>query len=171
LANLDRLLGIADKLAAIRGGGGGGSRSGWDIGLDYVRQLVPLAPYLTTMFGLKTPGMGVAPAPGAAPGLAAATAQPAAFDPYQHPDVMRQYAQSVNGAATQAAAAAAPGPALAPAIGMPPSAAPSSDLAAIFQMYGGLVVSALNGGVPGYDFADHVVALTGNATHAVISAH
>jgi hypothetical protein len=51
------------------------------------------------------------------------------------------------------------------------SAGGSNDLFVLFQQYGGLVLQALNGGVPGYDFADHISALTGNATHAMISAH
>jgi hypothetical protein len=177
LANIDRLLSIANKLAAIRGGGEG-QRSGWDVGLDYLRELSPLAQYFANVFGLRMSGMTPPSAPGAAPGTAAAA--PAAFDPYQRPDLLRQHAQMVNGfAAAQAAAAAAPGampstaapPPGAQANGMPAGAAPSNDLLATFQMYGGLVVQALNGGVPGYDFADHIVALTGNATHAVISAH
>jgi hypothetical protein len=177
LANIDRLLSIANKLAAIRGGGEG-QRSGWDVGLDYLRELSPLAQHFANVFGLRMSGMTAPPAPGAAPGTVAAA--PAAFDPYQRPDLLKQHAQMVNGfAAAQAAAAAAPGavpstaapPPGAPANGMAAGAAPSNDLLATFQMYGGLVVSALNGGVPGYDFADHIVALTGSATHAVISAH
>jgi hypothetical protein len=43
LAHIDRLLSIADKLSSLRGGGGD-RRSGWDVGLDYVRELAPWAP-------------------------------------------------------------------------------------------------------------------------------
>jgi hypothetical protein len=180
LANIDRLLGIADKLASLRGGGGGGrgSQSGWNLGLDYVRELAPLVPYFGSFFGLRVPGTGAAPAPGAA-GTAAASPQPTAFDPYQRPDLARQHAQSLNGfAAAQAAAAASPGAAAAPPPvasasinGTASAAASPNDLLATFQMYGGLVVQALNSGVPGYDFADHITALTGNVTHAMIAAH
>jgi hypothetical protein len=60
---------------------------------------------------------------------------------------------------------------MAPPNGTASSGAPPNDLLTTFQMYGGLVVQALNGGVPGYDFADHITALTGNVTHAMISAH
>jgi hypothetical protein len=41
----------------------------------------------------------------------------------------------------------------------------------VLQQYGVLVVQTLNSGVPGYDFADLIVGLLGNATHAMISAH
>jgi hypothetical protein len=170
MANIDRLLSIADKLASLRGGGGGGeARSGWNLGLDYVRELVPLAPYLAGLFNIRA----AAPAPGTAPG--AAPAPPTHFDPYRQPDLARQHAQTLNGsAAAQAATATPPGPhGPQGSAGVPPAndAAPPDALLATFQMYGGLVVSALNGGVPGFDFADHLVALTGTATHAMVSAH
>jgi hypothetical protein len=177
LANIDRLLGIADKLASLRGGGGEGQRSGWDIGLDYVRELTPIAQYLGSIFGLWTAGMGAAPVPGGTPGTAAVAPRPAAFDPYARPDLLRQHAQTVNGSATgQTAAAAAPGPGTAapPPMASPPngsSGAPPNDLLTMFQMYGGLVVQALNNGVAGFDFADHLTGLTGNASHALISVH
>jgi hypothetical protein len=51
------------------------------------------------------------------------------------------------------------------------SNAQPNDLLVLFQQYGALVLQALNGGMPGYDFADHITELTGNATHAMISAH
>jgi hypothetical protein len=38
LARLDQILGFAQKLASIRAGG---SRSGWDVGLDFARELGP----------------------------------------------------------------------------------------------------------------------------------
>jgi hypothetical protein len=178
LAHIDRLLSIADKLASLRGGGGGseGQRSGWDIGLDYVRELTPLAQYFNSIFGLR---MGGTPAPGGAPG-AAAVPRPASFDPYQRPDLLKQHAQTVNGFAAAQARAATATPGAMPSTAPPPmtspdgtasSGAPSNDLLTTFQMYGGLVVQALNSGLPGYDFADHVTALTGNASHAMISVH
>jgi hypothetical protein len=178
LAHLDRLLSIGDKLASLRGGGGEGQRSGWDIGLDYVRELTPIAQYLGSIFGLRTAGMSAAPAPGGVPGTAATAPRPA-FNPYERPDLLRQYVQSLNGStAGQTAAATAPGPgpstATPPPMAPPPngsSGAPPNDLLTTFQMYGGLVVQALNSGMPGYDFADHITELTGNATHAMISAY
>ena len=172
LAHIDRLLGVADKLSGLRGGGAGGPRSAWDVGLDYVRELVPLAPYLGKLLGLRIPGVGAMPAGTA---TAATPPRPAAFDPYQRPDLLQQHAHALNGAAPAAATApplpgAAP-PAMAPANGATPSAAPSNDLLAVFRQYGALVVQALNNGTPGYDFADHMTGLLGTSTHAMIAAH
>ena len=175
LSHIDRLLGIADKLSGLRGGAAGGPRSAWDVGLDYVKELVPLAPYLGNLMGLRIPGRDGTPAPGAA--TATTPAQPAAFDPYQRPDLLRQHAQGVNGATGQAAAPAVPLPGTAPPAA-PPAAAPANgaaaqpnDLLPVFQQYGALVVNALNNGTPGYDFADYVCGLLGKGTHAMIAAH
>jgi hypothetical protein len=178
LAHIDRLLSIADKLSSLRGGAG--PRSGWDLGLDYIRELAPLAPYLGGMFGLRIPGMGAVPVPGGAPGTAATAPSPVAFDPYQRPDLLRQHAQTLNGsAAGQAAGMAGRGP-TSSTVPPPPipsansaasSAGPPNDLLVLFQQYGGLVLQALNSGMPGFDFADHITGLTGNGTHAMISAH
>jgi hypothetical protein len=166
LAHIDRLLSIADKLGSLRGGGGG-ARSGWDTGLDYVRELIPLAPYIANAFGLRIPGMGAPAAPGATP----PPAGPASFDPYARPDLLRQYAQALNGhaAAQGAMPASSPFPAQPPTAAA--GAASSNDLLTVFQQWGALVVQALNNGVPGYDFADHLTGLLGTATHAMISAH
>jgi hypothetical protein len=127
LANIDRLLSIANKLAAIRGGGEG-PRSGWDVGLDYLRELSPLAQHFANVFGLRMSGMTTPPAPGAAPGTATAAPALSSFDPYARPDLLRQHAKTVNGfAAAQAAAAAAPG--AMPSTATPPSMAPANDAA------------------------------------------
>ncbi len=157
LSNIDRLLGIADKLSGLRGGAAGGHRSAWDVGLDYVKELVPLAPYLGNLMGLRVRGMGGPAAPGAA--TAAPPLQPAAFDPYANPQALRSHASNLT--------AQQPPPAAGPANG----AAPSNDLLAVFQQYGALVVNALNNGTPGYDFADYMCGLLGKSTHAMISAH
>jgi hypothetical protein len=87
LAHIDRLLSIADKLSSLRGRGGEGQRSGWDIGLDYVRELTPLAQYFGGLFGLRMPGTGAAPARGAVPGTTAPASS--SFDPYARPDLLR----------------------------------------------------------------------------------
>jgi len=50
-------------------------------------------------------------------------------------------------------------------------ASPNEMLLPLLQNYGGLIQNALNGGVPGYDFADNVASLFGNATHAMIANH
>jgi hypothetical protein len=42
-------------------------------------------------------------------------------------------------------------------------------LIALFQSYGALVLTALNNGTPGYEFADNVIALFGTGTHAAIA--
>jgi hypothetical protein len=85
---------------------------------------------------------------------------PAAFDPYANPQAMRAHAQAMN-------AQAAPTPPASPA-GTGPSAPPNpaaqappaNELAALVQMYGGLVLAQLNMGAPGYAFADYVVGLS-----------
>jgi hypothetical protein len=173
LQHIDRLLGIADKLSGLRGGAAGGHRSAWDVGLDYVKELVPLAPYLGNLMGLRIPGMGGTPAPGAANGTPPAA--PSAFDPYANPQALRSHANNLTAQQpSPAAAPASPGtaplaapPAAAPANG----AAPSNDLLSVFQQYGALVVNALNNGTPGYDFADYVCGLLGKGTHAMIASH
>jgi hypothetical protein len=49
--------------------------------------------------------------------------------------------------------------------------APPNEMLLLLQNYGGLILNALNSGVPGYDFADNVARLFGNATHAMIANH
>ena len=177
LSNIDRLLGIADKLSGLRGGGAaGGARSAWDVGLDYVKELVPLAPYLGNLMGLRIPGMGGTAVPGAANGAPPAQpAAPAAFDPYANPQALRSHASNLT--AQQPPPAAAPvlpgtaAPVAPPAAAPANGAAPSNDLLSVFQQYGALVVNALNNGTPGYDFADYVCGLLGKATHAMIASH
>jgi hypothetical protein len=167
LAHIDRLLSIADRLASVRGGGGGGGRrSGWDVGLDYVRELTPLAPYLGSMFGLRIPGMA---APGSTPGTAAPAAPVGQFDPYANPDRLRQHAQTVNGAGQAAAQpGAAAGAGQTPAGDGPQ---PPNEIQTLLANSGGLVLSALNGGLSGAEFADNVANLFGSATPAFIANH
>jgi hypothetical protein len=110
--------------------------------------------------------------PVAAPGMAA-PARPSSFDPYAHPELMRQFAQTMN------AQAAAPPPAVpvgtgvppgAPPYPAPPAAPPPDELGALLEIYGGLILGQLNMGTPGYVFADHITALVGNSMHAQICA-
>jgi hypothetical protein len=167
LAHIDRLLSIANKLGSLRGGGGG-EPSGWDTGLQYIRELMPLALPIAGALGLRIPGLG-APA---TPGAPAVPPMPAFFDPYADHAALKTYAQSLNGhAAAQAAAA----PGSAPSTAAPPTAAggaaPPNDLLTLFQQYGMLLVNALNSGTSGADFADALCCLTGTATHAMIAAH
>src|SRR5262249_44942386 len=44
-----------------------------------------------------------------------------------------------------------------------------NELMPLLQNYGGLVLNALNGQVPGFEFADNLVRLFGGATHASIA--
>jgi hypothetical protein len=153
------LLDFAERINGFRGGGGG-RRTGWDIGLDYAQQLgVPLLNLIGNMMSLRN-GRPMPPvmqpgAPGAAAPAAPMAAAPGAFDPYANPAAMRAYSQ----------ATAAP-----PAV-LPAAAAPVSEVAQVLQAYGGLVIQHLNSGTPGWQFGDWVSALMGNATHAQIAAH
>jgi len=154
-----QLLDFAERINGFRGGGGG-RRTGWDIGLDYAQQLgVPLLNLIGNMMSLRNgrpmPPVAQPPAPGA-PAPAAGTA---AFDPYANPAAMRALSQTT--AATQTPIQAMP----------PDAAAPMNQVAQVLQAYGGLVVQHLNSGTPGWQFGDWVAALMGNATHAQIAAH
>jgi hypothetical protein len=167
LAHIDRLFSIADKLAGLRGSGGG-SRSGWDVGLDYVRELVPWAPYLGGIFGLRMPGVS---APGGVPGTASAAAPPAAFDPYANPDLLKRHAQNMNASAS-GKTAGQPSPAPGQSPPLTPDATQSQDeISALLTSYGPIVLSALNSGVSGAEFADNIARLFGSATPAVIGNH
>ena len=44
------------------------------------------------------------------------------------------------------------------------------ELLPLLQNYGTLLLNALNSGMPGYDFADHLSQLFGTATQAMIAA-
>lgn len=144
---LSRVLEFAEKLSAMRGGGGG-HRNGWDIGLDYAKELgLPLVQGITNIFALRR-GQQLTPITGN-PGA------PAAFDPYANPQAMRQHASTIN--------AQQPPP-------MPMSTATASTpLLQLFQQYGGLLINALNGHTAGFEFADYVAGLFGDSTHAMIA--
>jgi hypothetical protein len=49
--------------------------------------------------------------------------------------------------------------------------APANELLSLLQSYGGLVLQALNSGMPGFEFADNIARLFGTATHAQIANH
>jgi hypothetical protein len=159
---LDKVLGFAEKLAAMRGGGG--RRTGWDVGLDYAKELgVPILQTIGNLFTLRRGGQPIAPgAPTPAP-------QQPQFDPYANPQAMRAHATAMT--AQQPNPAPMPEPP-GPPPPMPPGAATAStQLLALMQQYGNLVINALNNGTRGCDFADYVSGLLGNGTHAMISGH
>ena len=171
ISRLDQILSFATRLANLRGGNAG-ARSGWEIGLDYGKDLVlPLAQVVQNFMAMRNGAMMPAlAAPGMVPG--AAPAAPA-FDPYRSPELARQFARTMN-AQTAAPQPAAP---TGTAPNIPPSASPNSsappppdELGALVQMYGGLILGQLNMGSPGYVFADHITALIGNGMHAQICA-
>ena len=151
---------------------GNGRRSGWDTGLEFARDvglpvIQTIGATISNLMSLKHGGVPipVAVAPGTQP-----SAIPGVFDPYANPQATRAYANTL--AAQQPAQ---PPPAQAPPPPPPPppgAAAPAGNqLLALFQQYGQLIVNALNNGTPGYDFADYVSGLLGNATHAMIAAN
>jgi hypothetical protein len=152
--------------------GTGGRRSGWDTGLEFARDvglpaLQTIGATITNLMTLKNGGVAVPVA--AAPAAPPPAAVPGVFDPYANPAATRAYASTL---ATQQPAQAPP-PAQAPAAAPPPGAAApaGNQLLALFQQYGNLVVTALNNGTPGYDFADYISGLLGNATHAMLAGH
>jgi hypothetical protein len=149
---LDKVLGFAQRLSEMKGGGGRRS-SPWELGLDYAKEL--LVPGLQTLNNFLATRRGVPVMPAGA-GVAP-VAPTAAFDPYRNPEALRAHASTL--AAQQAAPPEATnGP-----------AAPAGSLLGLVQQYGDLVVNALNNGTPGYDFADYVAGLLGHATHATIA--
>jgi hypothetical protein len=173
IAELDQILSFAQKLAAIRGPVG--ERSAWDIGLDYVKELAPsLLQIVQNAMALRMQPRGAAqPAPGTPP-----PPVPVAFDPYANPQAAAAHARAMN-----AQAASAPSPQAgaqtsgAPTNGPQPTAAPpeglagASEILPLLTQFGGLIVNALNGGVPGHHFARNVAELVGVGTHAMIANH
>lgn len=158
-----------DIMGAARGGNPGGiDRSGWDIGLEYAKELViPGLQTLNNWLSLKrgVPGAPITPGPGSGP------APTRAFDPYKDQAALR----AASLAAQQGAPAPAPGPAPAPQAqpGNGPQAAAAAgpgELLPILQQYGNLLVNALNNGTTGFDFADSIVLLVGTGTHALLTA-
>lgn len=151
LDRFDKILGIVDRLQGFRGGGAG-HRSGWDVGLDYARELaVPALQTLNNFMALKN---GKPPTPLTTPGSAGTGA---AFDPYRDQAALRAHAATLNHQPPGAPGGAAP-----PVIG--------NELMPVIQQYGSLVVNALNNGTPGYDFADYLCGLLGTGAHAMLSA-
>jgi hypothetical protein len=143
------------------GGRSGGRRSGWDIGLDYARELV--TPGLQTLNNFLATRRGPqVPIPGAPP--AAVPTAPAAFDPYRDQQALRAHAHAVN-----AQQPTTPNPPTPPT--PPPAPPPGQDtqLLTLFQQYAPIIVNALNRGTNGADFGDYVTGLLGVATHAQIS--
>jgi len=215
IQELDQILGFAQKLAALRVNSGG--RNGWDVGLDFVRELgpnivQPTLQFISNLMVLNKQGGGIASGMAQPAGTSGAAPMPT-FDPYSRSDLLRQHAQNLN--RQTAPATAGPTPPGAPfnpytatgdqlkqhaqAQNSPPAAAPhqtavtpdgaagmqqgasppptqgpapaNATLLPLLQNYGGLILNALNSGVPGYEFADNVARLFGNATHAMIANH
>jgi hypothetical protein len=146
-------------------GAGGGRRTGWDIGLDYARELgPPILHLIGNAMALRAGGV----APAMAAGAPVAAAAPSAFDPYQNQAAMREHARRMNAAApAETQPGAQPASGAAPPQQGPPN--PSSELATLFAQYGGLVVSAMNNGLGGADFADHLSQLFGTGLVANVS--
>ena len=112
--------------------------------------------------------------PVAAPAPGAAQSAPVSFDPYRDPAAAAAYASTIrNQAPPPGPPPQAPAQPATPAgaAAAPPPGAPNPQAVEIFQQYGGLVLSALNNGTPGWQFADNVAGLLGNATHAMIANH
>jgi hypothetical protein len=149
-------------------------RSGWDTGLEIAKEVV--LPGVQLVGNIITNSMalrnGAAPqAPGAQP-QSASVQRP--FDPYRHPDQMRQYAAAASAVpqsppAQPQQSAPPPGPQQ-PAMQPPNPNDSEAMLFNILQMYGNLIVNHLNNSTPGYDFADYVVGLLGTSNHAMIAA-
>jgi hypothetical protein len=190
IAELDQILGFAQKLASIQTANGA-ERGGWDVGLDFTKELGgPLLQTLNNFMLLRSqPPRGAMmqpPAPGGFP------AAPAAFDPYANPEVLRQHARTLNnqppgaaptaippqpnqGSSAWAAAAAASvassaNPAQAPAGSTdgPQGHAPN-EITGLLMQSGGLVLAALNNGTLGSEFAVSVSELFGNGMIADIA--
>jgi len=161
---LDKVLTFATKLAALRVANVG-DRSGWDIGLDYAKELLTPFAQLAQTWMLSRNGRVM---PGGAPN-AAAPAPPTAFDPYANPQAMRDHARSMN-QSQPTRPPPAPGTAAPPNNANSQGASGSDDLLPLLQNYGALLLNALNSGMPGCDFAEHLSQLFGNAAHGVIAA-
>jgi hypothetical protein len=167
IEQLDRVLEFAQKLAALRAGAG--DRSGWDIGLDYGKELaIPILGMIQNFMALRM--HGAIPAQVAAPGMAPAVT-PAAFDPYRDSARMREHARTMNAQAATAPASAGPGQSVPP--GAPPNFAAQApaqpnEVMQLLSAYGGLVINALNNGTRGCDFAEWLSRGFGTATHATI---
>jgi hypothetical protein len=153
LDSLEKVLNVAERISGLRRAGG--ERNGWEIGLDYVKELaVPALQTFQNFWSLRNGGRPMPPVggqPGAAPN--------GSIDPYANPQALRELANTMR---NQAGAV--------PPQSAPPPPQPPGELAAIVQNFGGLVINHLNVGTPGQEVADSLVALMGNATHAQICA-
>ena len=180
LDEFEKLFTLLDR-AKQWGGGGGGRRSGWDIGYDIARDIG--LPFIQTFGATITNIMALrrGQAPPVSPTGPGAPVVPTSFDPYANPGAAAAYASALNAPRPPAPASSSqpqPPPAggAQPAAPATPGAAPPATATAgpafeIFQQYGSLVLNALNNGTPGYAFADYVVGLLGTATHAMIANH
>src|SRR5262249_42458042 len=104
---------------------------------------------------------------------AASPAQGPATPPAQAPaSAFNQVAFNQTAAAQVGQPTATPPgtPQAAPAASAP-AGPPPNDLLALLQSYGGVIISQLNSGGTGFDFADHLCALVGAGTHAMIANH
>jgi hypothetical protein len=189
IAELDQILGFAQKLASLRGGGG--DRTGWDIGLDFAKEIGgPLLQTLNNFMQLRMGQPGGMPQPAAV--SPAASAPTGAFDPYANQAALREHARRVNAQAAPAAPAPPQPistasslygpqppqqqPAPPPAQGGAPAVAPDglpgvNEVLLLLSQYGGLVVNALNTNMGGHHFARSVAELTGVGTIAMITRH
>jgi hypothetical protein len=131
IAKLDQILGFAQKLASIRTPGG--SRGGWEVGLDFAKELgptvvQPVLQLINNMMMLRAQNNGTTmpvnpsffPPP------------PAAFDRYRDPQRMREYAQTMRGSAPQPPSGAEANPSAPPSPGAAP---PPPPPAAAFDPY------------------------------------
>jgi hypothetical protein len=173
---LDKVLGFAQKLTALRPSNGA-APDAWAAGLDFAREVTPgLMQLLNNFMVLKSQSNGAtAPVPGMA---AAGATPPASFDPYRDAAALKNHARMMNQQAAAAPGAASSQPVNAPNAAAqtppPPAAAgtqPPNEIQALLANYGALVLSALNGGQSGAEFAENVARLFGDATPLLIGNH
>jgi hypothetical protein len=188
IAELDQILGFAQKLASIRTPNSG-DRSGWEVGLDYVKELGgPLIQTVNNFMALRSQAQrgAMPPAPGSSP------VAPTAFDPYSNPELLRQHARAMNNqpaatatppqgnqgstawAAAAAASTASGNAAQAPAGGTSGSQGQAgqgqalNEIGALLGQFGGLALNALNSGVSGAEFGDNLSRVFGTGMIAGI---
>jgi hypothetical protein len=147
------------------------------VALDFSRELgTPILNLISNILVLRRQANSAAP--GTTPGTVPAT--PAmAFDPYRDTEALRQHARAMNAqpaaspsqGPTTAGTASQPGAPAAGTAQAPSATAPPNELLLLLQNYGGLILNALNNGMPGYDFADCVARLVGTGTIAAIANH
>ena len=145
--------------------------------MDFTRELgTPLIQLANTWLLARN---GVAPGAFPVAKPAAPTAPTGVIDPYSNPQALREYARAMNAQSAPGTPAAPPAGNANPSV---PAAAASSDsshqqtppvsneLLPLLQNYGVLLLNALNGGMPGHHFGDHLTQLFGTATHAMIAS-